>query len=70
MTTPMFSKKWWGATWSRMSRAGAQTLIGLVGFDATGFRSLDVTFIVTAVGVFMLLPFANSIMMTPVTGDE
>ena len=67
MQEDMFSKKWWRATWSRMSRAGAQTLIGLVGFDATGFRDLDVAFIATAVGVFMLLSFANSIIMTPET---
>jgi Putative lactococcus lactis phage r1t holin len=66
----MFSRKWWRATWSRAARTGAQTLIGFVGFDATGFRELDVTFIGTAIGVFMLLSFANSIIQSPVTEDE
>ena len=67
MQDDMFSRKWWQAAWSRMARTGAQALIGFVGFDATGFRDLDVVFIAIAVGTFMLLSFANSIIMTPST---
>ena len=66
----MFSKKWWLAARERMAKTGAQTLIGMVGFEVTGLKDINVTEIAVAVPVFMLLSLCTSIIMTPTPAQE
>jgi hypothetical protein len=70
MRSAMFSRKWWLAARERMAKTGAQTLIGMIGFEVTGFKDLNVTEIAIAVAVFMLLSLCTSIVMTPTPIEE
>lgn len=65
----MFSKKWWKKTGERAAKTIAQTLIMMIGTDATGFRHLDWQFIATAAAVMALLSLASSILTTPAGPD-